>query len=502
MKRIKILLTVFITVFAINGCDEEDLELTNPSGLSPETYFRTEAQVQSAVNAVYANLQTIGLYTRTYFFAMDLMSREALGNPQLEADKRVYLEWSFDASHPPIAWYWDSCYRGINKANFVIGNEERINEIPSSLLSEEKKAKFIGEAKYMRALYYFMLVTRFGDIPLITTVPEGGDGFPRSPKEDVYALIEADLTDASKSLLSKEVAEEGRATNGAAYALLGKAHLYQEEYQEALNAFNEIYGKYSLEDDYFNNFTEENEFGPESIFEVQFDDDLGNSAVWNSNSSGEDANEVTFRGQEYGFNDWFNAYPSPALLDAYEDGDIRFEETFYTDGDSWAGESIIRSGPIPEPVPEDEIYIPLERRAAWRKYQNYYKDVNEDQASGINFKVIRYADVLLMMAEAANIVEDQATAIGYINEVRERAELDPLPLTLSQQEVFDAIVQERLVELAGEQVRFPDLVRWGLAADYLGQYGFQAGKNELWPIPNDEISSNDNITQEDQNPGF
>ncbi|MCX2836597.1 RagB/SusD family nutrient uptake outer membrane protein [Salinimicrobium sp. MT39] len=488
MKKIKIFLTVFITVFAINGCDEGDLELSNPSGLSPETYFRTEAQVQSAVNAVYANLQTIGLYTRTYFFAMDLMSREALGNPQLEADKRVYLEWSFDASHPPIAWYWDSCYRGINKANFVISNEEKIREIPSTLLSDEKKDKFIGEAKYLRALYYFMLVTRFGDIPLITTVPESGEGFPRSPKEQVYDLIESDLTDASQFLLDKEATENGRATQGAAFALLGKAHLYQEEYEKALAAFDNIYGEYSLEDDYFANFREEDEFGPESIFEVQFDDDLGNSAVWNSNSSGEDANEVTFRGQEYGFNDWFNAYPSPALLDAYEDGDIRFEETFYTVGDTFAG------GVIEE--------LPLERTAAWRKYQNYYKDVNEDMASGINFKVIRYADVLLMMAEAENELGDQSQAIDYINEVRERAELDPLPDGLSKEEVFDAIVQERMVELAGEQVRFPDLVRWGLAADYLGPYGFQAGKNELWPIPNDEISSNENITQADQNPGF
>ncbi|MDT0687688.1 RagB/SusD family nutrient uptake outer membrane protein [Autumnicola psychrophila] len=502
MKKIKIILMSFVTLFAVNGCDEEDFALSNPSGLSPETYFRTEAQVQSAVNAIYANMQTIGLYTRLYFFEMDNMSHENAGNPQLEADKRAFLEYSFDASHPPISWYWDSCYRGINKANFVINNEERINAIPSSLLSDEKKARFIGEAKYMRAFYYFLLVTRFGDIPLITDIPDDGSGFPRTPREQVYDQIVTDLNDASQSLWEKDRTENGRATQGAAYALLGKTHLYREQYQQALDAFDDIYGEYSLEDDYFANFREEEEFGPESIFEVQFDDDLGNSAVWNSNSSGEDANEVTFRGQEYGFNDWFNVYPSEDLLDEYEEGDIRFDETFYTDGDSWAGETVIRTGPAPSPVPEGETYIPLERRAAWRKYQNYYKDVNEDQASGINMKVIRYADVLLMMAEAENALGNQSEAIGYINEVRERAELDPLPMDLSQEEVFDAIVHERMVELAGEQVRFPDLVRWGLAADYLSEYGFQAGKNELWPIPNDEISANENIGQEDQNPGY
>ncbi|MDT0691157.1 RagB/SusD family nutrient uptake outer membrane protein [Salegentibacter sp. F188] len=488
MKKIKIILMAFVTLFAVNGCDEEDFELTNPSGLSPETYFRTEAQVQSAVNAVYANLQTIGLYTRTYFFAMDIMSREALGNPQLEADKRVYQEWSFDASHAPISWYWDACYRGINKANFVINNEDRINDIPSSLLTDDKKARFIGEAKYMRAFYYFLLVTRFGDVPLITTIPEDGSGFPRTPSEQVYDQIVADLNDASQSLWEKERTEDGRATQGAAYALLGKTHLYREQYQEALNAFDNIYGEYSLEEDYFANFREEDEFGPESIFEVQYDDDLGNSAVWNSNAAGEDANEVTFRGQEYGFNDWFNVYPNPELLDEYEEGDIRYDETFYFPGDTFAG------GVIEE--------LPLDRRAAWRKYQNYYKDVNEDQASGINMKVIRYADVLLMMAEAENALGNQAEAIGYINEVRERAELDPLPMDLSQEEVFDAIVHERMVELAGEQVRFPDLVRWGLAGEYLSEYGFQEGINEIWPIPNDEIFANEGITQGDQNPGY
>ena len=215
---------------------------------------------------------------------------------------------------------------------------------------------------------------------------------------------------------------------------------------------------------------------------------MGNSAVWNSNSSGEGANEVTFRGQEYGFNDWFNAYPNPELLDEYEDGDIRYDETFYFVGDTFAG------GVIEE--------IPLERRAAWRKYQNYYKEANEDQASGINFKVIRYADVLLMMAEAENALGNQSAAIGYINQVRERAELAPLSMDLSQTAVFDAIVHERMVELAGEQVRFPDLVRWGLADELLSPFGFQAGKNEIWPIPNDEISANEGISQGDQNPGF
>ncbi len=475
-------------IFLINSCNESDLELTNPNQLSPETFFKNESQVQASVNAIYANLQTIGMYTRHMYFMMDNMAHENAGNSQLEADKVEYLNFSFDSSHGGITEYWDSCFRGINKANFVLNNEEAINAIPESFLTQSRKDKFLGEAKFLRGLYYFYLVTRFGDVPLITTISEAGEGVPRSPKEQVYDQIIKDLQEASTTLLDKGAEEQGRATKGAAYALLGKVYLYRENYESALQALNQVTG-YSLETDYEDNFQEETEHGPESIFEVEYNDDLGDGAKWNSNVSGAGPNEVTFRGQEYGMFDWFNVYPADNLIDEYEDDDIRFDETFYVVGDTTGAGVAINS-------------IPNNRRAAWRKYQNYYKDTNEDQASGINMKVIRYADVLLMMAESANELGDQVTATGYINQVRERAGLSDLEDTLSKQQVFDAIVHERKVELAGEQVRFADLVRWGMAAEVLGQFGFQTGKSELLPIPNAEISSNENMTSADQNPGY
>ena len=117
MIKNKLIFTIIAAVLLIHSCSEENLELTNPNQLSPESFFKTEAQVQSAVNAAYANLQTRGLYTRHMFFMMDNMSHENAGNPQLEADKKVYLDFSFDSSHGPIADYWESCFRGINKAS-------------------------------------------------------------------------------------------------------------------------------------------------------------------------------------------------------------------------------------------------------------------------------------------------------------------------------------------------------------------------------------------------
>ncbi|MGB3776685.1 MAG: RagB/SusD family nutrient uptake outer membrane protein [Leeuwenhoekiella sp.] len=488
MKKIKLIFVCIGSLFLVNSCNESDLELTNPNQLSPETFFKNESQVEASVNAIYANLQTIGMYTRHMFFMMDNMAHENSGNPQLEADKVQYLNFSFDSSHGGISEYWDSCFRGINKANFVLGNQEAIDAIPESFLGQARKDKYIGEAKFLRGLYYFYLVTRYGDVPLIIDIPEGGTGVARSPREEVYQQIIADLQDASTKLLVKGTEETGRATKGAAYALLGKVYLYQQNYTAALEAFNNVTG-YTLEEDYQNNFLEETEHGPESIFEVEYNDDLGDGAKWDSNVTGAGPNEVTFRGQEYGMFDWFNVYPSDNLLDEYEDGDIRFEQTFYTVGDVTGTGVEINS-------------IPNDRRAGWRKYQNYYKEANEDQASGINMKVMRYADVLLMMAECANEVESQATAIDMINQVRERADLPDLATSLSKDQVFDAIVHERKVELAGEQVRFADLVRWGLANEVLGQFGYQSGKSELLPIPDSEISSNENITSANQNPGY
>jgi hypothetical protein len=186
--------------------------------------------------------------------------------------------------------------------------------------------------------------------------------------------------------------------------------------------------------------------------------------------------------------DWFNVYPSDDLRAEFEEGDPRFDQSFYVVGDEYAG------GVIDE--------IALDRPAGWRKYQNYYQQANENMQSGINMKIIRYADVLLMMAEAANEVTSQDEAIGYINEVRDRVDMPLLETGLSKAEVFEAIVHERKVELAGEQVRFPDLVRWGRAAEFLSEFGFQAGVHELFPIPENEIGTNVNISPGDQNPGY
>ncbi|MGJ8761343.1 MAG: RagB/SusD family nutrient uptake outer membrane protein [Polaribacter sp.] len=497
MKKYKILFLFLTGVFAINSCSTNDLELSDPTQITPETYFANEAQVQAAVNAAYANLQTIALYGRMMWFMNDNMSQEAMEAGGMEPNKAVFLYFTFNSTTNWISDYWDSCYRGINKANFVIGNASIIDAIPESKLSNATKLKFYAEARFLRAQYYWLLVNKFGDIPLRNgdfTQPEGK---PISPKADVIKLIIEDLEYASTNLLEKGNEDAGRANKGAAQAFLGKVFLYEKRYEEALVSFEKMKG-YDLEPNYLDNFLEETEHGIESVWEVQYDLTLGTSAKWNSNVQGQGQNHATFRSQDYGCIDWSGSAPSDDLVNSFEVGDNRLNYTCYFAGDTYNnGNSTFEAS---------NFFV----GRGWRKYQNYYKQPNEVQESGINAKVIRYADVLLMMAECENERPggSQATAVGLINRVRARAgatEGGVFPLlstTLSKEQVFEAIVHERKVELAGEQVRFDDLIRWDRAATFLAGTGFQVGKNELWPIPTAEISSNPNVTSADQNPGW
>ncbi len=494
MNKYKAFYLVFAFLSFTISCSENDLELVNPNTLSPDTFFTDGAQVESAVNAAYVNMQTFALYGRLLFYMYDNMSQENSGNPQQEADKVTYANYSYDSSNGQIADFWDSCFRGVNKSNFVIDNAEKINTIPESLLNSATKNKYIAEARFLRAHYYFLLVTRFGDVPLFNKLPEGAEGLPRSPKSEIWNLITEDLRFASLNLLDKSSEDPGRATKGAALSYLGKVLLYQEKYAEALVELNKVSG-YTLEDDYYNNFKEETEHGPESIFEVEYNIAVGSADKWASPVGGEGFDEVTFRGQDYGVLNWFNVYPSNDLLSEFEDGDARYADSFYSVGDSYNNDQ--------DAITEANLTVGTDiRPAAWKKYQNYYKQTSENEESGINVKVIRYADVLLMQAECENEAGNQAGAAGLINQVRARAGLDALSTSLSQTAVFDAVVHERKVELAGEQVRFDDILRWGLTSTELAGTNFQQGKHELWPIPDKEISSNDAISSADQNPGY
>lgn len=498
MKKLFIT-TLTIGVIAFTACNESKLSLTNPNDLSAETYFKTEAQLTSAVNAIYANLQTRGYYARRYFFMNDLMSQECFGLGSLESTLRAYIDYTFDPANPGFQFFWESSYQGIAKANFVIANEDKFENI-----SDEMKAKRLGEAHYMRAHYYFELVSRFGDVPLITEPATAPKGLPRVSKEEVYQLILSDLSDAISMLPEKDPSDApslGRANKGAAQALKGMVHLFRKEYAQAKVEFDAVInGPYSLVDDYYDNFKEETEHNAESIFEIQFNDAWGGAGSWGTAGTG--VAEVTFRGMEYGFNAWRNVIPSQELLDEFEPDDPRYKYSFYSPGDTY--------GANDEFVIEAYVTIP-DSLASWRKYQRYYKQEKENMQSGVNFRFMRLANVLLMQAEVLANLNELGGAIALMNQVRERPsvnmpfygtpEMDARGYPVdTQEEVMKAIRHERMVELAGEQVRYRDIIRWGLGPQVVPN--FVTGKHELWPIPQSEIDANPDISNADQNPGY
>jgi hypothetical protein len=525
----------------LNSCDVDRLELVNPNEATPETYFKTAAQVQQAVNAIYANLQTDGLYQRTLYYSMDFMAFEQLNTT--DPIYHIFMQYSFDASNIFIAEYWKRCYAGINRANFVINNEEAINKIPEGSMSKVKKGKYLGEARFLRAFYYFLLVTRFGDIPLYLETTVAGKGAARTPKAAVWAQIETDLSFAAEKCLPKNIEEKGRATSGAAWALLGKAHLFQAneskdqaDYVAAKNAFIQIindHENYALEDRYSNNFEEETEHGPESVFEIEFNPSLGTADLWSSDN-GSGLNECSLRGVEYGCFNWYNAYPFRDLVEEFETvadngvkDDPRLGYCIYQTGDLYnnGNDTAVLYCDTLRYWVDNVLHSEIRFNYGWKKYQNYYKQKSESNYSGINTKVIRLADVLLMMAEVENELGSIPEAIDYLNKVRNRADvmmpdygtpaMNIIYPVSNQEQIRKAIEHERKTELCSEQVRINDLIRWHRLEAFIMEevmpklpyymkvaVMFDPDKNYLWPVPQIEIDSNPAITQADQNYGY
>ncbi len=344
----------------------------------------------------------------------------------------------------------------------------------------------------------------------MTSSATSPDGFPRASEDEVYNLIFSDLQEAINRLPVKSAYsgdDVGRATKGAAQALAAKAHMFRTDFIAARPFLLEVInsGQYSLVDRYLDNFEEENENNEESVWEVQFSEEFGNAGGWNADGS--NIAEVTFRGQEYGPKAWRNVIPSESLVNEFETvangaekDDPRGSYNFYRIGDMYnSGQSVLT---------EDKVQGDTES-PSWKKYQMIYKRENEDTQSGINFRVIRYADVLLMMAEVENELTGPGAALPYINQVRERADVDmpPYPTALyptgSPEEMRMDIMHERRVEMAGEQIRNRDIRRWRrqgvLPSEPIDVY---QGRNDVLPIPLEEIDNNSALSNADQNSGY
>ena len=517
-----ILTGLTITAIAIVSC-EKDLNKTDPNVQSVGQYFTNSAAVLSATNSIYSAIHSLPLVAREWFFPHDLRSDEvATGGGQLEAPRAQILNGATDPSNAIITPVWSALYTMIHRANTVLDFSGTAKDNPSLT------ARNIGEAKFLRAWAYYDLVTMWGPVPLYTTTVKSQTEFqPRAKESDVYAQIIKDLQDAAGALPEKSAygaADQGRITKSAANAMLGRVYMQTGDYASAKTSFLKIPTSgadgYSLTSRYLDNFEEETEFNNESIFEIVFYDKGDNNFNWGGDNIGDgpSADQSTVRNQEYCGVAWRNLIPSDKYLNEFENtasgaakSDPRFSYSVYQSGDTYNnGASVLTDA---DQNGNSSTLRGVSKKISWRKTLLMYKEKSSFHPGGNNQRLIRYAEILLDLAECENELANTGPAVNYLNQVRDRPSVlmphyptAQFPTTTKDQ-ITKAIMHERMVELGCEEVRNIDIIRWRkkgyFTTDPLPY--FRANRDELLPIPQTEIDNNPRLGAggiNKQNPGY
>jgi hypothetical protein len=506
-------------IFLLSSCSESLLDIKNPNEPTVSTFWKTEDDAEKGVNAAYSSLYKEGGWMRWLSFRYDLGSDEGWSsspwNELAEWTRFNYVNYNFWEGNNE---HWEEFYVGIFRANQVL---KYVPEI--EFADKEKKDRVLGQAEFLRALWYFQIVTLWEKGTLILE-PQDGNYVPSDASEaQLWGQIEKDLRsviDNNKLPEAWDANNVGRATYGAAKALLAKAYMQQRKYAEAKTELQWLIDKegslYGLVDEYMDNFTHYKENNKESVFEIQFDDK-------NKGGTGNDASMATGlqRTQFYapGGIGWADGKARPWLVDEYKKekrsngkNDIRLYYNYYYQG---------CAQDFPDETPK--VYS---RDWDWggdmfiRKYSTgYYRDY-EDYFAPNNFRLIRYADILLLYAEC--IVEtggSTANAAVYVDKVRERVGLPKLAqsavseisgCTGDKDKFLKRLQMERSLELCFEGVRWMDIKRWGLLDTQAGVdelksrdedfNNFIIGKHRRLPIPQVEVDNSGG--QLSQNPMY
>ena len=481
------LIAIALLGFSFSSCSDF-LEQNPQTDLSENDFYKTADDILSAVNGVYSSLQEGDIYGNWYVFGeipSDNTRNQLSGSVTTQNE---FDQFYIDTQNSMIANFWKAAYKVINRTNTVLGRIDGI-EINTELANRYKL-----ECKFIRALMYFNLVRVYGDVPLVLkeiSISESYD-ILREPKENVYNQIIADLKEAQDLPVSYSTAEDGRATQGAAKALLANVYMTLHKYAEAETILAEIInsGRYSLLentpgslniDGYKNVFSPVNHNSKEGIFEIQFlKSDYGEGSNYANNFAPENSGtNVVAVGGTGG-----NNIPEMDIYNAYEEGDLRRDFSMSLG------------------------YYDNRKNNEWveSRYVCKFMDVpyqNNDASN--NYPVIRYADVILMYAEALNQNGKTAEACKYLNMTRRRGfgyqttETSPVDLQTTDKAQFALMVeQERRVELAFENHRWFDLIRTGRAVEVMRSKGFSLNEtNLICPIPQKQIDVNPKLTQND-----
>ena len=476
------LIAIALLGFSFSSCSDF-LEQNPQTDLSENDFYKTADDILSAVNGAYSSLQEGDIYGNWYVFGeipSDNTRNQLSGSVTTQNE---FDQFYIDTQNSMIANFWKAAYKVINRTNTILGRIDGI-EINTELANRYKL-----ECKFIRALMYFNLVRVYGDVPLVLkeiSISESYD-ILREPKENVYNQIIADLKEAQDLPVSYSTAEDGRATQGAAKALLANVYMTLHKYAEAETILAEIInsGRYSLLentpgslniDGYKNVFSPVNHNSKEGIFEIQFlKGGYGEGSNYANNFAPENSGtNVVAVGGTGG-----NNIPEMDIYNAYEEGDLRRDFSMSLG------------------------YYDNRKNNEWveSRYVCKFMDVpyqNNDASN--NYPVIRYADVILMYAEALNQNGKTAEACKYLNMTRRRGfgyqttETSPVDLQTTDKAQFALMVeQERRVELAFENHRWFDLIRTGRAVE-----GFSLNEtNLICPIPQKQIDVNPKLTQND-----
>lgn len=487
MRNIKTLFAAgVIVLLSASSCNKDFLELAPISQQNGNNFYKTAEDMKNALTAAYGGLQFGGTYYSSIHVIGDLRSDNTeITNVNAGADQDAVDKFQNLATNSISSTTWSGHYQAIQYANTVIEKIEGVN------MDENLKARYSGEAKFLRALLYFNLVRIFGDVPLVTKVinnPDEGYSYGREPLTNVYNQIISDLKDAETALPYEYTGGDiGRATKGAAMGLLGKVYLTQKNWSLAATKLKELIDaaaltKYQILPSYASVFGVANENNRESMFEVQFKKAASGegSPFTNQFAPIGSGSAVVSVGNPLGQN-----IPTADMNNAYEANDARkavsMRTSYVLGGNTVNHNYIVKYSGIPA------------------------ANIDNDN----NWIVLRYADVLLMYAEALNeqgYVAD-GPAFDYLNQIRNRAGLgaktsnnSDLALRVADQAAFRlAIEQERRVELAFEGHRWFDLVRTDRALDLLASKGMEA-HHHIFPIPLSQIDINPGVIT--QNPFY
>lgn len=486
MKRIYISLFLLAGLF-FSGCSDDFLDVEQTDKIPVDIdYLNTDSKATELVTAIYNEFLTWDMSSFGWNAVTSIISDDAdKGSDPGDTgtDKDVIDALTYNASTPSFESVWKANYAGINRCNQALNYLPQLDKVTPAL-----KTRLIGEAKFMRAFMYFTLVKGYGGVPIIdrlanTPLSEEDKEMQlkRRSVAEVYAFIEKDLIEAIEELPHKSsysASDIRRVSKGSAYALLAKVSLYQKKWQDVIDNCDKITG-YSLVSDYSLQFKKEGEFGTESIFEI---DGVGSPTSDLKLGIGNYSVSQAPRGAG-GWGWGFNT-PTQGLANAYEAGDVRRAATIIFRG------SVLYDGTIVASTVTNPMY----------NYKAYSSDFSNLEFTDTNLRYLRYAEVLLMKAEALNELGQTGAAIPFLNQVRHRANLGDTP-AVSQADVRTAIWKERRVELAFEHDRWFDIVRTGQAEAAMAADGktFIVGKHELWPIPTFFIR--ESVGYSSQNPG-